>query len=92
MTDPLSDLRRADAHARWTAADALALRPEAAAQLAAAPVLCAGWMDDDEDEERPEYSVVNGVAVVPVEGALMDRAGWWWDGYDACSTPRGVTA
>lgn len=83
MTDPLSDLRRADAHARWTAADALALRPEAAAQLAAAPVLCAGWMDDDEDEERPEYSVVNGVAVVPVEGALMDRAGWWWDGYDA---------
>lgn len=83
MTDPLSDLRRADAHARWTAADALALRPEAAAQLAAAPVLCAGWMDDDEDEERPGYEVVNGVAVVPVEGALMDRAGWWWDGYDA---------
>ena len=84
MTDPLSDLRRADAHARWTAADALALRPEAAAQLAAAPVLCAGWMDDDEDDEDcDEYTVVNGVAVVPVEGALMDRAGWWWDGYDA---------
>jgi ClpP class serine protease len=84
MTDPLSDLRRADAHARWTAADALALRPEAAAQLAAAPVLCAGWMDDcEDDEDCDEYTVVNGVAVVPVEGALMDRAGWWWDGYDA---------
>lgn len=84
MPDPLSDLRRADAHARWTAADALALRPEAAAQLAAAPVLCAGWMDDcEDDEDCDEYTVVNGVAVVPVEGALMDRAGWWWDGYDA---------
>ena len=84
MPDPLSDLRRADAHARWAAADALALRPEAAAQLAAAPVLCAGWMDDCEDEDDcDEYTVVNGVAVVPVEGALMDRAGWWWDGYDA---------
>ena len=84
MPDPLSDLRRADAHARWAAADALALRPEAAAQLAAAPVLCAGWMDDcEDDEDCDEYAVVNGVAVVPVEGALMDRAGWWWDGYDA---------
>ena len=28
MTDPLSDLRRADAHARWIAADSLALRPD----------------------------------------------------------------
>ncbi len=83
MTDPLTDLRRADAHARWLSADHVALRPESAAQLAAGPVLLAGWMDDDDEDDAPEYEVVNGVAVVPVEGALMDRAGWWWDGYDA---------
>lgn len=78
MTDPLSDLRRADAHARWVAADSLALRPDAAAQLAAGPVLFAGYMDD-----KPSYEVDRDVAVVTIEGALMDRAGWWWDGYDA---------
>jgi len=82
-TDPLTDLRRADAHARWLSADHVALRPESASQLAAAPVHFAGWMDDNDDDEEPEYEVVNGVAVVPVTGALMDRAGWWWDGYDA---------
>lgn len=83
--DPLADLRRTDAHARWLASDSLALRPEAASQLAAAPVHLAGWMDDEEgdDEEGPGYCVENGVAVVPVCGALMDRAMWWWDGYDA---------
>lgn len=79
MTDPLADLRRADAHARWIAADSLALRPDAAAQIAAGPVLFAGYMDDD----KPSYEVAQGVAVVTIEGALMDRAGWWWDGYDA---------
>lgn len=80
MTDLLSDLRRADAHARWIAADSLALRPDAAAQIAAGPVLFAGYMDDD---DKPGYEVDRGVAVVTIEGALMDRAGWWWDGYDA---------
>ena len=84
MTDPLTDLRRADAHARWLSADAVAMRPESAAQLASQPVHFAGWMDDEEDdEEGPGYCVEAGVAIVPVCGALMDRAGWWWDGYDA---------
>jgi ClpP class serine protease len=83
MTDPLADLRRSDAHARWLSADLLALRPDAAAQITAGPVFFAGWMDDEEDdEEDPGYCVENGVAIVPIEGALMDRAGWWWDGYD----------
>lgn len=82
-TDPLTDLRRADAHARWQSAESLALRPEAASQLAAGSVLLAGWMDDEDEDDGPGYEVLNGVAVVPVEGALMDRAGWWWDGYDA---------
>lgn len=83
MTDPLTDLRRADAHARWLSADAVAMRPESAAQLASQPVHFAGWMDDEEDDdEGPGYELVGGVAVVPVSGALMDRAGWWWDGYD----------
>lgn len=80
--DPLSDLRRSDAHARWRVAETLALRPDAAAHLADAPVHLAGWMDDDDCDEV-EYEVVNGVAIVPVCGALMDRAGWCWDGYDA---------
>ena len=86
MTDTLSDLRRADAHARWRVAESLALRPEAAAHLADAPVHLAGWMEDDDEEDdcdEIEYEVVNGVAIVPVCGALMDRAGWCWDGYDA---------
>ena len=82
MTDPLADLRRSDAHARWLSADLLALRPDAAAQITAGPVFFAGWMDDEEDDDDPGYCVENGVAIVPIEGALMDRAGWWWDGYD----------
>lgn len=80
--DPLSDLRRSDAHARWRVAETLALRPDAAAHIADAPVHLAGWMEDDDCDEV-EYEVVNGVAIVPVCGALMDRAGWCWDGYDA---------
>lgn len=86
MTDAdLLPLRRADAHARWLAADSLALRQESARHLAQGPVLLAGWMDDEEDDEDdgPGYEVEDGVAVVLVEGALMDRACWWWDGYDA---------
>jgi capsid assembly protease len=81
-TNPLSDLRRADAHARWRVAETLALRTDAAANLADAPVHLAGWMDDEDDDEI-EYEVVGGVAIVPVRGALMDRAAWCWDGYDA---------
>lgn len=84
MTDALADLRRADAHARWSTTGPLALAPDAAAALAAAPVLLASyWRDEDEDEEDPGYEVIDGVAVVPIEGALMDRALWCWDGYDA---------
>jgi ClpP class serine protease len=82
--DALAPLRRADAHVRWLAADSLALRQESARQLAQAPVLFAGWMDDEEDdEEGPGYEVQDAVATICVEGALMDRACWWWDGYDA---------
>jgi ClpP class serine protease len=41
-------------------------------------------MDDEEDdEEGPGYEVQDAVATICVEGALMDRACWWWDGYDA---------
>lgn len=84
MTSPLADLRRSDAHARWRVADALALRPEAASHLAVTPVHLAGWMeDDDEEDDAPVYEVVNGVAIVPVYGALMDRSCWCWDGYDS---------
>lgn len=81
--DALAPLRRADAHARWLAADSLALRQESARQLAQGPVLFAGWMDDEDEDEGPGYEVQDGVATVRVEGALMDRACWWWDGYDA---------
>lgn len=81
MTDSLSDLRRADAHARWCSADALALRSDAATQLADAPVHLAGYMDDEDDRDAG-YEVLGGVAVVPIEGALLDRACWCWDGYD----------
>lgn len=84
MASPPKFSAATDAHNRWRSADSLALRPEAASQLAAGPVHFAGWMDDcEEDDDCEEYSVENGVAVVPVVGGLMDRAGWWWDGYDA---------
>lgn len=83
MTDVLADLRRADAHARWSTTGPLALAPDAAAALAAGPVLFAGYGRDEDEEEDTGYEVVDGVAIVPIEGALMDRALWCWDGYDA---------
>lgn len=84
MTLPSLDPRRADAHARWLSADTLALRPEAAGQLAEGPVHLAGWMDEEDDEEDPGYEIEDGVAVIRIEGALMDRgACWWWDTYES---------
>lgn len=50
-----------------------------------APLPKASWFDDvdEEDEAHCLFDRVGGVAVVRIEGALAQRAGWWWDGYDA---------
>lgn len=41
--------------------------------------------DDDDDEREDDGNIYldNGVAVVCVDGPLMQRGGWWWDGYAA---------
>lgn len=36
----------------------------------------------DEEASKP-YAVDDGVAVICIDGPLMQRALWWWDGYDA---------
>ena len=43
----------------------------------------ADYDGDDEDDYEDDGSVYldNGVAVVCVDGPLMQRGGWWWDGY-----------
>ena len=80
----MSDTPQRDtAYARWHLAPALALSSEAAHALNEAPVLVASYMDDEEDEAEPGYTVQDGVAIVSIEGALLDRALWFWDGYDA---------
>lgn len=35
------------------------------------------------DRDPCEYRLVDGVAVVDVQGPLDQRGGWWWDGYEA---------
>jgi len=39
----------------------------------------AGWYEEDDCP----YEVVGRVGVVCVDGALSQRGGWWYDGYDA---------
>ena len=43
----------------------------------------ADYDGDDEDDYEDDGNVYldNGVAVVCVDGPLMQRGGWWWDGY-----------
>lgn len=41
--------------------------------------------------EPTEYRLVDGVAVVDVQGPLDQRGGWWWDGYEAI-TERAAAA
>lgn len=57
----------------------LAIHPEAVAALGA-------WMamdDADEDDECDGFERCGDVAVVTVEGPLMQRGSWWRDGYEA---------
>jgi len=60
-------------------AEPLALAPSAVRSLAT-PAAMWGW--DDEDEDDAGYELVGDLAVIIVRGCLMQRSGWWWDGYD----------
>lgn len=44
-----------------------------------------GEDDDDEYEDDGNVYLDNGVAMVCVDGPLMQRGGWWWDGYASVS-------
>lgn len=57
-------------------------RPASAA-LGSEPA--ADYDSDDEDDHEDDGNIYldNGVAVVCVDGPLMQRGGWWWDGYAA---------
>lgn len=37
----------------------------------------------DEDEDDKPYEMHGAVAVVSIDGPLMQRGGWWWDGYES---------
>lgn len=36
----------------------------------------------DDDTKQREYDVENGVAILTIDGPLMQKGGWWWEGYD----------
>lgn len=56
--------------------DAILLDPSAMSKL------WSPWGDDEDDDCKP-YEIQEGVAIIPIEGPLMQRGGWWWDGYEA---------
>lgn len=62
------------------------VRPgRALAALAAATAAPAAGPFDDEDDDEPDDGNVyaDGVGVVCIDGPLMQRGGWWFDGYAA---------
>lgn len=60
-------------------AEPMALAPSAVRSLGS-PAAFWGW--DDEDDDDAGYELVGDLAVITVRGCLMQRACWWWDGYD----------
>jgi len=67
-----------------------AMRPDSFTALL--PRVCAGDWDDDEAEEMPEnleVGVSGNVAIITINGTLMDgNAEWYWSYYDYVSTPE----
>jgi signal peptide peptidase SppA len=55
---------------------ALAVADVIAARMAGEPVARAFFGDDDDARERPPYDVAQGVAVIPVQGELVNRGSW----------------
>lgn len=55
----------------------------AAAALGSEPAADYDGDDEDDHEDDGNEYLDNGVAVVCVDGPLMQRGGWWWDGYAA---------
>lgn len=53
------------------------------------PAPLAGFLDDDDDEESSSedeemgYARCGGVAVIAVDGPLMQHGGWWFDGHES---------
>jgi ClpP class serine protease len=39
------------------------------------------FFNDDDDDQR-EYDVEDGVATICIDGPIMQRGGWWYEGYD----------
>lgn len=57
--------------------------PRALARLASAPSADMYEEEDDDEEDDGNLYLGNGVAVVCIDGPLMQRGGWFWDGYAA---------
>lgn len=49
------------------------------------------WDDEDDDPKEPvrPYSLIDGVAVIPVSGTLMDQGGWM-SALSGCSSYQGI--
>lgn len=78
---------RREAVAPFCATDIVAMDAGAYERLLAHPeALAASWGEEEPEGDEPPYEVHDGVAVVPVRGALSQRGGafwfWSWAGYD----------
>jgi len=69
-------------HRLWTPALPSRVLASADPDADAQPV-AGDYDDDDAAEDDGNIYLGNGVAVVCVDGPLMQRGGWWWDGYAA---------
>lgn len=67
---------------------------DSGALVGTTPAPVAYWDDEDDEDNNGEptrpYSLVNGVAVIPVSGTLMDTGGWM-SALSGCSSYEGIT-
>jgi HK97 family phage prohead protease len=56
--------------------DLMAMEPRAAARAGS-------FLPDLDDCDDMHFERHGAVAVIRIEGPLMQRGGWWWDGYEA---------
>lgn len=56
----------------------MTMHPDSVRKVAEQQALFGGWDEPDEPFDR-----VGPLAVITISGPLMQRGGWWWDGYES---------